>query len=240
MTQNYMTFLAIAAITTVNACLLLYNMIIKYNIAGLLLKKFNPGKAAIFFFEKASGLIIFGVIPYLLLVLFTRLTSRDAGLTFRRLGEHSVLVAFSIIAMLILSYFVSGIKQGGNKVSVCNISELTPGNVIPVVTGWMLYLLGYEFMFRGILWFVCVWAFGLIPSLAINLLLYALAHINQGTTKILGSIPAGILFCLFSYLTGSFILAFLVHTTMAVSYELFLAYHTAGIKVRPVFKNQRQ
>jgi membrane protease YdiL (CAAX protease family) len=83
------------------------------------------------------------------------------------------------------------------------------------IASWGLYLLGYEFLFRGILFLGLIPFTGLYPAIAINTLLYTLAHLYKGKKETLGSIPLGIILCLITAETNTIWTAFAVHWIMA-------------------------
>lgn len=81
---------------------------------------------------------------------------------------------------------------------------------------WLLYLLGYEFAFRGWLFFTAHRAFGLLPALAINAALYSLAHIPKGRQEAYGAFFLGILLSWIAFATGSMLIPLLVHLIIAL------------------------
>ena len=83
------------------------------------------------------------------------------------------------------------------------------------IVSWGIYLLGYEFLFRGILFLGLIPFTGLYPAIAINTALYALAHLYKGKKETLGSIPLGIILCLITAETNTIWTAFAVHWIMA-------------------------
>ncbi|MBW6536391.1 MAG: CPBP family intramembrane metalloprotease [Mariniphaga sp.] len=81
--------------------------------------------------------------------------------------------------------------------------------------GWFLYLLGYEFLFRGILLFSLVEPLGVWPAIAVNIALYSATHIPKGLAEAIGAIPLGLIFCLLTLASGTIWIAFIVHVAMA-------------------------
>jgi membrane protease YdiL (CAAX protease family) len=78
-----------------------------------------------------------------------------------------------------------------------------------------LYMFAYEFLFRGFLLFACLAAMPAAFAIAINVLLYVLAHAPKGPREALGSIPLGVVLCLATIDTGSIWAAFLIHVIMS-------------------------
>lgn len=239
--QYSVNLLASATIIVVGGCLILYNFLVRKGIFEKISGKFKVNdESGVFFLERTSGLIIFGILPLFMIVPAGKLNPSELGLTTGQTGHYNLLLALSVTIIAAVTYLFSGNKNGTNRINRHLTGEISARNVFLISTGWIIYLIGYEFMFRGILWFACFHAFGFVPAIIINVILYSLAHVNQGPTTTLGAIPAGIIFCSFSYITGSFILAFIAHSTMAVSYELFSAYHASELKLGSNFKQPEQ
>jgi membrane protease YdiL (CAAX protease family) len=85
---------------------------------------------------------------------------------------------------------------------------------------WALYLLGYEFALRGMVFFTSLYAFGLWPAVIINSVIYSLIHIFKGPQEAFGAFFLGVLFCLITYYTNSFWIAFIIHASMAIINDL--------------------
>ena len=86
---------------------------------------------------------------------------------------------------------------------------------------WLLYLLGYEFLFRSLLFFPAIEVMGLWSAIGLNVGLYAIVHAPKGWREVFGAVPFGVLLCLASYETGSFWIAFIAHGSQALVNEFF-------------------
>lgn len=95
----------------------------------------------------------------------------------------------------------------------------TRSMVIGNLLGWTVYLIGYEALFRGVLFFPLVDQIGLWPAIAVNIGLYSGTHIPKGLKETLGAIPLCIVLCLLSVQTGNIWIAALVHIAMAWTSE---------------------
>lgn len=85
---------------------------------------------------------------------------------------------------------------------------------------WIVYLLGYEFAFRGWLFFTCLNAFGLLPAVMINCAFYGISHIPKGMGEAFGAFFISILLCVIAEHTGSFVIPFVLHVILAVGNDL--------------------
>jgi membrane protease YdiL (CAAX protease family) len=90
---------------------------------------------------------------------------------------------------------------------------------------WILYLIGYEYMFRGYLFSESLNYLDLPSAIAVNVALYMLVHIPKGYKETFGSIPMGIVLCILTYLSGSVWPAIVLHCTLALSNEWFSIYY---------------
>ena len=61
---------------------------------------------------------------------------------------------------------------------------------------WFIYILGYEFAIRGMLFFACLYEYGLLPAIFINSDIYSLIHVFKGSKETYGAFFLGIIFCL--------------------------------------------
>jgi membrane protease YdiL (CAAX protease family) len=95
----------------------------------------------------------------------------------------------------------------------------TPELALKSAGAWAVYLLGYEFLFRGALLFPLVDWMGMYPALAIMTAMYALAHLNKSASEALACLPMGIVFGLLAINAGSIWPAWLLHWTIAVISE---------------------
>jgi len=96
--------------------------------------------------------------------------------------------------------------------------------------GWILYLIGYEYLFRGILLSGCMNAFGIWPAMAINLALYSTLHLPKGFKEALAAIPFGTLLCYLTIESSSILPAIILHSVQAISTEISCIYRNKEMK----------
>lgn len=94
------------------------------------------------------------------------------------------------------------------------------------------FIIAYEFLFRGFLLFACLPLMGPIVAIAVNVLIYALAHVHKGTDETLGSVPFGILLCWITLSTGTIWAVVGIHLIMTLSADLLGLYHNPNMSVR--------
>ncbi len=90
---------------------------------------------------------------------------------------------------------------------------------------WMVYLAGYETLFRGALILGLAQAIGVWPAVAAGTTIYVFQHLTRGPGECLGSLPMGILFALMTLDTGSVLPAWALHVLIAVGTESAVVRH---------------
>jgi len=228
-------FLAYLAIFSVLLFFWLYfftakrRLLLKYFILPLF-PSWSAG-AIEFISYKLTGILFTGVLPFLVFVLILSVPLSGIGLVVGRTIHFWYLLIILIIITAIASFRMSQSIKVQQMSPELKLKDWFPRHVILSVSAWLLYILGYEFLFRGVLWFLSSEAFGFWPALIINLLLYSIVHLPQGKLIALGTIPVGTVLCLLSHLTGSFIPAFLIHSFIAVLTDLFSLYHNTEVRL---------
>jgi membrane protease YdiL (CAAX protease family) len=86
---------------------------------------------------------------------------------------------------------------------------------------WTLYLMGYEFMFRGILLFGTVEEFGCYFAVILNVVLYAFVHIPKGKKEVLGCFILGPILCVVALITHNILISTILHISVCLCNEYF-------------------
>jgi len=168
------------------------------------------------YFRRTLGFILLGLIPFLIALFAFDRNIGDYGVLFPS-GAGAIWWA---IIPFVLIVGVSIIRPS-KKIDIGYYPEVRK-NDWPIkrriinALFWSLYLLGYEFALRGFVFFSSVYAFGLWPAIVINSVIYGLIHIFKGRQEAFGAVFLGVLFCLITYYTNSFWIAFVIHALMAI------------------------
>ncbi len=172
-------------------------------------------------FEKLTGFIFFGIIP--LTVVF--IVFNDRILTYGISTENILLSLYWTAGLspvlIILSYFNSKTKENLQRYPQIRTSKWSLQLLVVSALSWVLYLLAYEFMFRGFLLFVSERNLGVWLAIIINIVIYSLAHLPKGVKETVGAIPLGLVLCLITLQTGNIWASFFLHLVLALSNEWF-------------------
>lgn len=96
--------------------------------------------------------------------------------------------------------------------------------------GWVVYLFGYEYMYRGFLLFLFVDAMGPVLAVAFTSALYVLHHLPKVSEEAFGSILMGVILGTLAIWSGGFWAAFVLHGLVALGGE-----HHA-LKTHPIIR----
>ena len=186
----------------------------------------EEGQARWILFTRIFGGFMLGFPSVLIPVLFLDALPSAYGMSFTMSGESLIICAVLCPLLVVINIFRAG--KPGNLVQYPQIRkrEWDFATFAGSSIGWIVYLLGYELCFRGFLLFGCVATMGVWPAIAINASIYAFAHFFKGIGETVGAIPFGIIISVISLLTGNFMVAFLVHVSLALSNQTvaFLAH----------------
>ena len=188
-----------------------------------LLKKYSKRNYLIqkYFWSRIMGGTVLGGLPLLIFTLFSDLSWKDLGLGFQ--FSYNFLWALLGLGGLfgLMSYFNAKTKENLASYPQMKVQLWTPKVFAMEYFSWVYYLLGYEFLFRGVMLFALLPLLGYWPTIAINASIYAFAHFPKGRNETLGAIPVGILLSMFCLGFESMWFAWLIHIVMSCSNSWF-------------------
>jgi membrane protease YdiL (CAAX protease family) len=164
--------------------------------------------------QRLSGVVLLGVVPALVTcALPGGLTDYGWGLSNPGLALG---LAAGISALVLPTIFLAsrGPKFREDYPEMHGI-EWDRGLRVRNFATWSLYLLAYEFFFRGFLLFPLAAAFGAWPAIAVTTLAYVYAHLPKNGSETTGTLPMGVVFASTSLVTGGFWAPFVVHVLIA-------------------------
>lgn len=188
-----------------------------------LIRRFGPdwGQAYQVLVKRFMGFLFYGLIPVVVLLSTQTYGWKDYGVS-----AHIPVEAWYWI--LILSPVLAGATWlGARKPDSQNMYpeiRLKSWNWMTFtlsILGWAVYMLGYEFMFRGFLLFAGARAVGVWPAIIISTILYALIHVPKNMQEAIGAIPLGILLCIITFRTETIFVPMVVHIIMAIANNWF-------------------
>ena len=164
------------------------------------------------------GIIFFGVLPFVLIP-----DSRFLILSIQELNTPT-LILFLFLTFLCVYVSCLGVKNNDEVISANETCLYRLSESIGYFAVRFMFLLCYEFFFRGIMFFYFLESYGLTLSIGYVTFFYVLIHVFDSKREMLGAIPFGIVLCLFSYYTNSVWYAFVLHLVLSAVYEISVFY----------------
>ncbi len=204
-----------------------------------LLKTFGPIRGVITWFigNKILGTVLFGIVVTIVaLVLYPKMTLASMGL---RIPAGKQGWALTIVLTLLLGGVSwnknSAIaKRSGNfgRYPEIAIPVWSLATVIIHIFFWMIYLLAYEYMFRGVLLYVCIETVGFPLAVGITTALYGIAHVPKGAQEAIGALVLGYVLCVLTYSSGSVFFAWIIHCALAVINGLSAFHYRSDMQLK--------
>jgi len=186
--------------------------------------------AGIYMFRKLSGFIFMGIIPGFFYLKWIDPGFSALGLNVGALKENFLIIIAISALIIFLVYLISRYYGPAPGKPQINARSWSPRLFLLSSSGWVLYLAGYEFLFRGFLLITCYNAFGIWVAIAINLVIYSAVHMVNGTGETLGALVFGFVVCLFVIYRETIIIPVVMHIVLAVSADYFAIKFNPGLK----------
>ncbi len=182
--------------------------------------------------QRALGLLFLGIISITIILFVWKGELQDYGFGLSFLTPPPWW-SYGLIPMILFVGYFSAKKPGNLAIyPQIRIKEWTPKIVAVSGISWVIFLIAYEFLFRGFLLFASLEVMGPWAAIALNCSLYAFAHFYKGPGETFGAIPMGILLCYLTLYTGNIWSAVVIHSVMALSNEWFSILGNPDLKVK--------
>jgi membrane protease YdiL (CAAX protease family) len=178
------------------------------------------GNVAWVVLTKLAGFTLLGVIPALIVVFVFQQPLEQYGAGFSWSPFVIGWMVGGSILVLIINILHGRRAAHYGVYPLMRYEEWNTGRLLLSLVTSSLFIIGYEFMFRGFLLFALIPVTGVWLAVAINILIYSLAHIHKGLGETIGSIPFGILLCWITLESGNLWAITVIHLTLSLSSDL--------------------
>jgi len=177
-------------------------------------------KVAVFLVKKGSGLLFLGVVPGLFYFFFLNQDFSKFGFSFDQINSNYQII-FLLILIIAATLFVNQKVNRQNNSLQIELTEWNFSLFLINTFGWIIYLAGYEFLFRGILLFECYSSFGFWPAIAINIAIYSAIHMVNGKEQTIGALIFGGIACYLTLTKGTILIPIFMHISLSVFSDYF-------------------
>ena len=173
-----------------------------------------------FFAQKLTGFVFLGLMPGILYYFFIDHSLGKFGFSLSML-QSNISIILILAAIIVLVLFLTQKANPQRSSLQIDLKEWTPALFVFNALGWTLYLIGYEFLFRGILLNECSAIFGFWPAIAINVVIYSAIHMVNGKDQAIGALVFGTIACYFVLTRGTILIPVFMHITLSVFSDFF-------------------
>ncbi len=156
-----------------------------------------------------------GIFPAILLVGFDIMSLEEVGFNSKWHPNTWLWLMILTVLTLVLNLAVTRTKENLQQYPQIRSERWTKRTFFYEFSGWAAYLLGYEFLFRGVLLFGTIPLVGETAAIAINVAIYSMAHMVKNWLETFGSVLLGVVLCYLTILSGSIWFALILHIIQA-------------------------
>jgi uncharacterized protein len=169
--------------------------------------------------HRGMGFVLFGLLPFLLSHPLDVSGGGPRGLGVSNLSGGLI----AAVGVGALSFMVVGQSANSEEIHATypeiRLQQWRPFTHWSSSISWAVYLLGYEYMYRGFLLFLFMDAMGPVLAVAFTTALYVLHHLPKVSEEAFGSILMGVILGVLAIWSGGFWAAFVLHALVAIGGE---------------------
>lgn len=168
----------------------------------------------LFLYQKLSGFVFLGIIPAIIYSLTATGIAEKFGLSWNHFTA-SLGYSLGMAALIGMLLYARHRRNPYLNTLQMKTEQWNRQLMLLNFTGWSLYLVAYEFLFRGILLFECYTHFGFFPAIAINVAIYSAIHMVNGKDQTLGAVVFGAVACWLTLVTGTILIPIFMHIALS-------------------------
>jgi membrane protease YdiL (CAAX protease family) len=173
-------------------------------------------------YEYLTAFLLMFWVPYFVIKMVFKKKLSDFGLQF---GD----VRYGLIFLLITTPYLLWIVYAGSSSAVIQneypLSKSTMGHLhlfIIVEVFYLIYYVGFEFLFRGFMLFGLEKRYGALAAILIQTIPSAIIHIGKPVSESFGAIFAGLVFGYLAIRTRSVFYPLLLHAIIGIGTDIFV------------------
>ena len=191
----------------------------------------GPASRNSLYAQKAVGFLLLGPLSLLAAVLIGPGSDARFGLSIP--SGSGALLWFLVPS--VITFLIMGLRPASglniDYYPQVRLPEWRPADLFWNSLFWTLYLMGYEFAFRGLMFFPLLDSLGFWPAAIVGMVIYSAVHIPKGGFEAIFALPYGLLLYHIAMDTGSFLIPALLHLEMALMNDFRSLRHNPGMVV---------
>ena len=169
------------------------------------------------FFQKGLGVLLIGVVPGIVLWVFSSTFSTDYGMMLDR-PQSTILWTIIFGGMLFfIPYFSARKPEMQEYYPQIRKKEWDIQLIVLNTFFWAAYLFAYEFLFRSFFLNTFLISLDTTSAVVLTTIISVSTHMPKGALETFGTIPFSVMLCLAMLVTGSIWAGFVIHLVLALS-----------------------
>ena len=185
------------------------------------------------FYQKTVGIVLIGLIPALIMVLFPQHFSGEYGLLPANVSRTLLWVIFLGIPLMMIPVYSARKEKMLAYYPEVRITSWNLKLVLMNAVVWAVYLFAYEFLFRSFLLKNLMISLDVTSAIIITTAISAATHMPKGEWETFGTIPFSIVLCIAAVSTGSMWAGFIIHLALAVSNDFWAIHYNPEFSYNP-------
>lgn len=182
--------------------------------------EYPQSEILLFFSKKMLGFLLLGFIPGIVYYFLFKPDITQFGISITALKDNLSLILILILIISVILFVAQKMNSERNSLQI-NLTEWNGYHFTINAIGWIIYLAGYEILFRGILLFECSNSFGFWPAIAINITIYSAIHMVNGKDQAIGALVFGSIACYLTLTRGTILIPFFMHISLSLISDYF-------------------
>jgi membrane protease YdiL (CAAX protease family) len=159
-------------------------------------------------------------VPFLVMVL---LFQKDPGELGLQLGDTAYgwrALVIGVPVALVVAYVSSASPAMQSEYPQAKSTMRRPLTFLIAEACYLIYYLGWEYLFRGFMLFGLAQGYGAAPAILVQTIPSALVHIGKPAVESFAAIVAGVVFGYVALRTRSILYPFVIHATIGIALDV--------------------
>jgi membrane protease YdiL (CAAX protease family) len=173
-------------------------------------------------YEYLAAFLLMFVVPFLVVKLAFKQDLREFGF---RLGDARYgfrVVGIALPVLLVIAYIASLDPAIQVEYPLAKSTMQYVPSFLVVELFYLLYYLGWEFLFRGFMLFGLEERYGVVLAILVQMIPSAMVHIGKPASEGFAAIAAGLVFGYVAVRTRSILYPFLLHAAVGIGTDVFV------------------
>jgi membrane protease YdiL (CAAX protease family) len=173
-------------------------------------------------YEYVAAFLLMFAVPFVGMTIVLNHSPREFGLQLGDIRLGGLVLAIGLPVALLAAWLGSADPAMQAEYPLDKRIGQSPCRFLLVETFYLVYYVGWEFLFRGVMLFSLYQRFGALLAVWVQTLPSAIVHIGKPAAESFAAIPAGILFGYVALETQSIVYPLILHAAIGIATDVFV------------------